>query len=241
MPDTFLGQLTTDDRAIVLADASILSVRAGQAIFSVSDAVERIGILLDGIARTYLSAADGRRLTVRYARPGASIGGIAEGGRALHAQAVTDCVVLEIELATLRDRAAEHADVGIALLAEMSRRLDAVYATLATNTFGTMRERVAHHLLDLATETHAAGRLIAPVTQQTLADCVGTVREVVARVLREFRDEGLVATQPGHIELIDPDGVAAILGRRRSASAREERPVPVRRVTVRVTDRSRPV
>jgi hypothetical protein len=36
---------------------------------------------------------------------------------------------------------------------------------------------------------------------------------VVARVLREFREEGLISTNAGHIELLDPDGVAAIVGR----------------------------
>ncbi len=86
------------------------------------------------------------------------------------------------------------------------------YATLATNTFGTMRERVARHLLDLAVE-NTPGRFEAPVTQQGLADGVGTVREVVARVLREFRREGLIATRDGSVELLDREGLARIFDR----------------------------
>lgn len=76
-----------------------------------------------------------------------------------------------------------------------------------------MRERVARQLLDIAIETRSPVGLVAPLTQQDLADSVGTVREVVARVLREFRDEGLVHTEPSRIVITDPDGLAAIVER----------------------------
>jgi CRP/FNR family transcriptional regulator len=37
---------------------------------------------------------------------------------------------------------------------------------------------------------------MAPVSQQELVDAVGSVREAVARSLRDFRLAGLVATGP---------------------------------------------
>jgi PAS domain S-box-containing protein len=48
------------------------------------------------------------------------------------------------------------------------------------------------------------------MTQQRLADCVGTVREVVARTLREFRAEGLVATAGGRLEVLDAARLARV-------------------------------
>ncbi|MEV4623557.1 cyclic nucleotide-binding domain-containing protein [Asanoa sp. NPDC049573] len=56
---------------------------------------------------------------------------------------------------------------------------------------------------DVAVQTLA---LVAHVTQQELADAVGSVREVVARVLREFRQEHLVATRPDSVHILDPAG-----------------------------------
>ena len=134
---------------------------------------------------------------------------------AVSVQAVTDCTSWSIDRQRLGEVLAADGTVGLALVAEITRRLVDTYATLAANTFGTMRERVARQLLDMAIE-RPHGKLVAPVTQQALADGVGTVREVVARVLREFRDEDLVATGPGHIELLDPDALAAIVARWRS-------------------------
>ena len=65
----------------------------------------------------------------------------------------------------------------------------------AVNAFGSVRQRVAAHLLDLASDRQRpGGRLVAHVSQQELADAAGSVREVVARALRDLRVAGIVAT-----------------------------------------------
>jgi DNA-binding GntR family transcriptional regulator len=42
------------------------------------------------------------------------------------------------------------------------------------------------------------------VSQQELADAVGSVRDVIARNLGQLRDEGLIATRPTRIAILDP-------------------------------------
>ena len=42
------------------------------------------------------------------------------------------------------------------------------------------------------------------VSQQELAEAVGTVREVVVRVLRDLRTAGVVRTERGLIVVLDP-------------------------------------
>jgi CRP/FNR family transcriptional regulator, cyclic AMP receptor protein len=51
--------------------------------------------------------------------------------------------------------------------------------------------------------------LVARVSQQELADAVGTVREVVVKVLRQLRRAGLVRTGRTGVLVIDPEGLAA--------------------------------
>jgi len=63
----------------------------------------------------------------------------------------------------------------------------------------------ARHLLDLAaSQPAAAGPLTALVSQQDLANSVGSVREVIARVLAELRADRLIRTSPGRVEILDP-------------------------------------
>ena len=42
------------------------------------------------------------------------------------------------------------------------------------------------------------------VTQQSLADATGSVREVVARAMRRLRDDGLVAGNSEGVTIVDP-------------------------------------
>jgi CRP/FNR family transcriptional regulator len=213
---TFLAALSPHARRRLIAAAMVLEVSGGSPIFPSVDAPNRVGIVLRGMARTYLTSGDGRRLTVRVARPGAMIGSMTEGRAALGVQAVVDSSVLELDRSTLRELMAEDGRVGLALVGEITRRLEDAYVTLASNAFGTMRERVARHLLDLVADATSTDRMLAPVTQQALADGVGTVREVVARVLRDLRSEGLIATSDGCIEILDLDAIESIVRRSRS-------------------------
>ncbi len=61
---------------------------------------------------------------------------------------------------------------------------------------------MARHLLDLASQ--GASELVVSVSQQQLAEAVGTVREVIVRVLRELRAAGVVRTERNRIVILDP-------------------------------------
>jgi CRP/FNR family transcriptional regulator len=60
----------------------------------------------------------------------------------------------------------------------------------------------------VASEQQRGPTLVARLSQQELADAVGSVREVVARVLGKLRDDGLLRTGDGEVELLDPERLA---------------------------------
>jgi CRP/FNR family transcriptional regulator len=72
-------------------------------------------------------------------------------------------------------------------------------------------EAVAFHKLDrrLAGALLGHGRLVA-MTHQQLADEVGSVREIVTRVLRSFADHGLVRLSRGSVEVLDAGGLRRV-------------------------------
>jgi CRP/FNR family transcriptional regulator, cyclic AMP receptor protein len=207
LPDSILSRMLQGSR--------VRSVPARGTIFGIGDSAPKAGILLSGTARSFIAAADGRQLTVRYARRGALVArrSYLLGGHvpvAIHA--VTDVELLELDAAKFIRLAENEGALARLVLADLSRRLEDVYATVADSAFGTVREKVARHLLALSGDGQAGERRIAPITQQELADGVGTMREVAARALRDLRDEGVIATAPGSIEILDAPRLAASLG-----------------------------
>lgn len=216
LADTFLTRLPQEARDALLGEALLLEIRRRQVIFSSTER-PRAGFMVRGLARTFLTARDGRQLTLRYLREGDFVGSVAgpSSERApVSVAAVTDCLLVEVQVGTLLEFVQADARVGAALLAEITFRLQDGFAALAANTLGSMHERVAWHLLDLAVESPTDGRVVASVTQQHLADNIGTAREVVARVLRELREAGIVITAKGQLEITDPVRLAAIAGRK---------------------------
>ncbi len=212
----FLHDLDPGLRSALLGGSTTWRARAGSAIFPAAVAWTRAGLILDGIARASVASRDGRQLTVRYARAGGWIGNLypIAGDRApLAIHAVTDCRVLEFDVASFERIVALDPRAARLVIGVLTHRLEDLYATLAANTFGTMPERVAGHLLDLAQPGSTPGSLVVTLTQQQLADGVGTVREVVARVLREFREAGVITTSPRSIQILDAARLASLVGR----------------------------
>ena len=116
-------------------------------------------------------------------------------------EAVTAARVLYLNQERLGALAHAELAVAWALLEQLVVYQRDLIHVLAGTAFGSIRQRVALHLLNLGTTraTQASpqpdGTLFAPVTQQSLADAVGTTRETVARALSELREAGAIATQ----------------------------------------------
>ena len=147
--------------------------------------------------------------------PGRCIGvyGIVDRRAPLSVEAITDATVADIDPERLRWLVATDPELGWPLVGEFGRLLQDAYALLAANTLGSLVERVAGHLLELAVVA-PAGRLSLLLSPSRRSPrCVGSAREAVGRVLRELRADGLVATGVGEIEVLDPVGLAEIVGR----------------------------
>jgi CRP/FNR family transcriptional regulator len=167
-----------------------------------------LDLVLAGLVRVQVAAADGRTMTVRYARPGALLGVAtlyARVARPFDIRALSDTELLAFNPTVVRARADRDTRVALALLNETSERVMSFVAEFSDHAFANVRQRIARHLLDLASDQQSPGELLAPISQQELADAVATAREVVVRVLRELRTAGVVQTGRDGILITDPE------------------------------------
>jgi CRP/FNR family transcriptional regulator, cyclic AMP receptor protein len=209
LADSFLGALGPRLAHELLEDGRVSEYSAGTTIYRQGEAPRTL-LVVSGLLRVYMSSPDGRQVTVRYARRADVLGiAVLVGGPAdVGVQTVARSTVYRLETARLATRAHSEASVAWALAEELNRRLYENLQQTAVNAFGSVRQRVALHLLDLAsTGQEPGGVLEAQVSQQELAEAVGSVREVVARVLRDLRSVGLIATVPGVVRVLDPAGL----------------------------------
>jgi CRP/FNR family transcriptional regulator len=111
--------------------------------------------------------------------------------------------VAALRVDTLRSLLASDPAVARACAEELTRQLYRALDDLSEQAFLSVRQRVAHHLLALASLDEGPHPIVR-ASQQELADAVGSVREVVTRTLHGLREEGLIETARDEIVLLDP-------------------------------------
>ena len=180
-------------------------------------APEGIGpaLVLAGRLRFYLSALDGRQLTVHYALPGDIVGTVIQDQSQVTArlEVLQPATLLHLDEEHMRCLAGANAALANAMLQETVERLRAVYRMLAARAFTSVRVRVARDLVELADMSGGLeeGTRLS-VTHQSLADATGTVREVVARAIRDLRHESVIATNADGITVLDPSALKRVAG-----------------------------
>ena len=202
--DGFFANLPEEVADRLLAEAIRISVPAGALVYREGES-PRVFVVIRGLLRVFLRSADGRQVTVRYARDGEVAGllFVLGGPGPTSIQAMTSASVAALQVDTLRSLVASDPRVARACAEELTRQLYKALEDLAEQAFLPVRQRLVHHLLDLAAPD-IGRRLLVHANQQELADAIGSVREVVTRTLHHLRDEGLIETSRDEIVLLDP-------------------------------------
>ena len=201
----------------LLVGAGRVRIAAGSVTHREGEDAPHLELVIAGVVRVFVTAPDGRTMTIRYCRPGALIGAVSlfAPGFALPAttQALVDAELLRLSPTAARRAAARDVRVAQAFLSELSERVLSFIWEIPGGAFATVRQRVARHLLDMASERvpeppsapRSRSELTVNISQRELAEAVGTAREVVVRVLRELRQDGVVRTGRDQIVIADPD------------------------------------
>ncbi|WP_018180665.1 Crp/Fnr family transcriptional regulator [Jongsikchunia kroppenstedtii] len=206
---SFLGALPAHVQTDLRSSALGMTIPPGHIIYR-NDDHARLVLIVSGRARIVASSPEGRKATIRYARSADCVGSMSVVTRSqpVMAQAITEAEVLFINVDRLRRFAHTEPEVGWQLAQFVGTVATQVIEMMTAALFGSVRQRLAQHLLDLS--VHYDDRLIVVVDQQEIADAIGSVREVIARTLKEFRERNLISRTPNGLQLDNPDELHAI-------------------------------
>jgi CRP-like cAMP-binding protein len=169
-----------------------------QVFFSQGDSADAIFYLRAGRARVTVVSSDGREATTALISAGEFVGeeSLASVG-GLHlatATAIGACTALKIEREEMvRVMHTEHALSEMFLKFLLARSMRG-QADLVDQLFNSSEKRLARILLLLAEfgDPDKPEHLIPPITQETLAEMVGTTRSRVSFFMNRFRKLGLI-------------------------------------------------
>jgi CRP/FNR family cyclic AMP-dependent transcriptional regulator len=183
-----------------------LDAKARTTIYREGDA-PMVVLVVHGTLRIYATAEDGREFTLFWAHPGDWLGHIlvVGGPTDVSAQAVSDAALHVVPAELLESLARTDTAVAWELLRATSFRVRQLVGSVRMLVFMDLRQRMSHQLVELAFRQPAGSALVAEVSQQDLADLVGSPRTSIARILAELREEGIVRTVPRGIQILRPE------------------------------------
>jgi CRP/FNR family transcriptional regulator, cyclic AMP receptor protein len=190
------------DCAEFLANAGlgkqIVQIKPGQHFFSQGSKADAIYYLQKGRARLTVLSKAGKEATITLLGATDFVGEEAiaamAGLRLATATAITFCTAMRIERdEMIRVMHTEHAFSDLFLLFLLARSMR-IQADLVDQLFNSSEKRLARILLLMA-EFGTPGEpetLIPPITQETLAEMIGTTRSRVSFFMNRFRKMGFI-------------------------------------------------
>jgi CRP/FNR family transcriptional regulator, cyclic AMP receptor protein len=188
---------TIFDATSFLANAGlgrrVVQLEAKRAFFSQGDPADSIFYLQKGRAKLSVVSERGKEATIALLSGGdfvgeeslATVGGL----RLTTASAITACTALKIEREEMVRVMHEEPSISDLFLKFLLARSMRTQADLVDQLFNSSEKRLARILLLLA-EFGKSGEpesLIPPITQETLADMIGTTRSRVSFFMNRFR------------------------------------------------------
>jgi len=195
--------------AAALDSAFVQRVPAGTVLFDDSTPCNAFPMLLEGSVRVVKAARNGRELQLYRVLPGESciITSSCLLGQAVYSArgvAESDLVMAVLPAKTFARLVAEHEPFREYVFSLFSERIAELMQLVEAVAFQRLDQRLAALLL-------GKGKVVAS-THQQLADELGSVREIVSRLLKTFAEQRLVALGRERIEILDAPGLRRLAG-----------------------------
>jgi CRP/FNR family transcriptional regulator, cyclic AMP receptor protein len=180
----------------------ILTYRKGQTIFSQGDASQSVLYLQTGSVKITVTSSSGKEAVIALLHPGDFFGEGCIAGQPLRvarATAMGPVSVLEIEKKEMIRVIHEEHEFSDRFVAHMLNRNVRIEEDLVDQLFNSSEKRLARALLLIARygNNEKPEKIVARVSQGTLAEMIGTTRSRVSFFMNKFRKLGFIKYNGG--------------------------------------------
>jgi len=182
-----------------------VSFKKGEIIYKQGTPLTHMVIINDGLGKIYLEGVKGKNLILTYTKPYQLNGGVGVFIDQRHhssLMAVTDCGACFVEIGAFKSVLRSNAKFMEAYIKEHSQRVLHTYQQFSVLTQKNMEGRMAESILYLNNQVFMNG-VIKDVSKQDLAELTAMTKESAIRVLKEFKEDGLIEIVDHNISILD--------------------------------------
>jgi len=191
----------------VAAHMQLREYERGEALFWEGDPCSGLHIIEQGFVKLYRLSPQGRQYIVRVLQEGDTCNEVPTfdgGANPVNVEALETTRVWVIHPDILRELLKVHPEFAQKVIDNLARNLRGLVRMVSEMAF----YQVTHRLARLISEQSPDELSGTPWTQEQLAARLGTVREVVARSLKELERSGAIHMDKRRIAISNPDVLA---------------------------------
>lgn len=175
----------------------------GDVLFWEDDPCEGLHIIEQGSAKIFKLSPQGRQYIVRILQEGdtfAEVPAFDEGTNPVNVEALETCRVWVINTQKLHELVMAHPVFAQKVLVNFGKMLRGMVRVVSEMAFYQVTHRLARLIAEMPQERSASHW-----TQEQLAARLGTVREVVARSIKELERSGAIKVEDRRIQIADQE------------------------------------
>lgn len=171
--------------------------RKGQNIFTQGEPADAVFYIQKGKVKVIVTSEQGKEAVVAILGPNDFFGEGCLAGQPLRiatAMAMTDCAIVRLEKAAITRLLQREPGFSEMFIAHLLSRTVRTEADLVDQLFNSSEKRLARLLLLMANfgKDETPQPMIAKISQETLADMIGTTRSRVSFFMNKFRKLGFI-------------------------------------------------
>ena len=204
--------LDDDELELLNCDRMEAKYKAGEIIYKQGTPLTHLVIIHDGFGKIYTEGGNGRNLILNYTKlldVNGGIGVFIDNRHYSSLMAITDCDACFIDVKAFKTVLNKNQVFRDAYLKEYSMRVQHTYKQFAVLTQKNMEGRMADSILYLKDEVFNNGS-IKNIPKQDLAELTAMTKESAIRVLKEFKDEGLIEVNGKTISILNKKALQQI-------------------------------
>lgn len=209
---TCASKLTIDQAKILNKHRAEVTFKKGEVLCKQGGIASHVMFIREGLVKVYLEQGK-KNLILRIKSGGTYVGLSSMFGKSVFnysASAFMDTKVCMIDMDAFERFVEENSQFGIEIMKELNKSLKQGYDRLYQLTQKNLHGRLADIIICLSQKVHHTDKFTLQITRRELGELSSMATESVVRILRDFKEEGLLDLKGKTIEIKDVDRLQRI-------------------------------
>lgn len=177
---------------------------ANSILINEGDNTDSLYVILEGEVKVYASDETGKEVILNILGPGEYFGELSlvdDQPRSASVMTLSPIKTMIISKSEFKRCLAENPELSFNLIRSLTKQVRALTDSVKNLALMDVYGRVAHTLLDLATDVDGKHVIQQKLTHQDIANMVGASREMVSRILKDLTTGGYISVDKKHITI----------------------------------------